>query len=374
MEATEEEGPLWVRLKCRTSTYSVPVELAKQAGTLQVALECACGSGAVTTIHCDRCDSEAVHLVMVSCECNPEGLDGVTGLEKDVLSRAACRLDEKFFLDVLAAAEFLDVKWILDMDWLHVAVKRRFATAVDYLLEFMDQLSSADALGRTPLHWACLHGDESLVKRLVDKGAIVNATDAVGKTAFQIVNRELAKCVQRSPTWFQYHTVGKALLAAGAHRRGLRPVVFGTRGARGQMPRGLGGRSGPHRSPHQQSHQVPWPPWRPMEDEGEGEDTVSDNWFFMEEAPTALVPSHDYVGALVSKNPKFARTPPALLQPLLRAYSRIWRLKNAAELEIYLLGRQVEDGKAEVEAELQQILAGGALDPAPSLGSGLLGP
>ncbi|CAD7695340.1 unnamed protein product [Ostreobium quekettii] len=364
MEPAEGEGPLWVRLKCRTSTYSVPVELARQCGTLRNALDCTRSSGAVTTIRCDCCDASAVHLLMVSCECNPGGADGVTGLEKDVLSRLTCRLEEAFFLDVLAAAEFLDVKWILDMDWLHVAVKRRFGAAIGYLLEFADQAGGVDALGRTALHWAALQGDEALVRRLAEQGVAVNATDALGKTALHVASRELAKCVPWSPTWYKHHAVGKALLAAGAQRMGLRPISVGYRWAA-------------HFSQQRGGACAPWPQSGASDEEDEvdggEENAAGDDWFFVEDAPTALVPSHNYVGALVAKNPKFAGTPPALLKPLLRAYSRIWRLKNAAELEVYLLGGRVEDGRAEVEAELQQILAGGALDPAPSFGSGLLG-
>lgn len=63
------------------------------------------------------------------------------------------------------------------------AVKAGDTAEVNRFLQQPGQLSSRDARGNTPLHWAALANDEQLVVRLLAAGADVRATNSIGATA-----------------------------------------------------------------------------------------------------------------------------------------------------------------------------------------------
>src|SRR5688572_26676188 len=67
-------------------------------------------------------------------------------------------------------------------DMLPEAVRRGDAVRIRSLLAGHPDLQARDADGNTALHWAALHGDSTLVKELLERGAVATATNQVGAT------------------------------------------------------------------------------------------------------------------------------------------------------------------------------------------------
>ena len=75
---------------------------------------------------------------------------------------------------------------VLEFSYIHEVVVGLIQTDIEFvLLNHKNQLESVDATGRTPLHWAALHGNEYTLRALLCAKVNVDARELDGKTALQ---------------------------------------------------------------------------------------------------------------------------------------------------------------------------------------------
>lgn len=69
---------------------------------------------------------------------------------------------------------------------LHWAAYQGDALSVDVLLKFKASVRSVDSQGFTPMHWALIRGQKDCLRRLIEEGSDLSATNYENKTCFDV--------------------------------------------------------------------------------------------------------------------------------------------------------------------------------------------